>query len=70
MVSGYYVTRIGPLAENDFGPSSGWLFKVNGWFPNYGSSKYEVEAGDVIVWAYSCEGGGTDLGREVWSSLD
>ena len=70
MISGYYVTRIGPLAENDFGPSSGWLFKVNGWFPNYGSSKYEVEAGDVIVWAYSCEGGGTDLGREVWSSLD
>ena len=65
MIGGYYITEIGGLAESDFGPGSGWLFKVNGWFPNYGASKHEVEDGDVIVWLYSCDGG-TDLGREEW----
>ena len=66
MVSGYYITEIAGLCSHDYGPGSGWLFKVNGWFPNYGASKHEVEDGDVIVWMYSCEGGGTDLGREEW----
>ena len=66
VIGGYYVTEIGGLATHDYGPGSGWLFKVNGWFPNYGASKHEVEDGDVIVWMYSCEGGGADLGREEW----
>ncbi len=66
MVSGYYITEIAGLSSHDYGPGSGWLFKVNGWFPNYGASKHEVEDGDVIVWMYSCEGGGADLGREEW----
>ena len=66
VVGGYYITEIAGLCSHDYGPGSGWLFKVNGWFPNYGASKHEVEDGDVIVWVYSCEGGGTDLGREEW----
>ncbi len=66
MISGYYVTEIGGLGSHDYGPGSGWLYKVNGWFPNYGASKHEVEDRDVIVWLYTCEGGGTDLGREEW----
>ncbi len=66
MISGYYITRIGGLQELDCGPNSGWLYRVNGWYPNYGPSKYEVEEGDVIVWAYSCDGGADDLGREKW----
>ena len=65
MISGYYIQGIGGLQEMACGPSSGWLFKVNGWYPNYGPSKYEVEEGDVILWAYSCDGG-ADLGREEW----
>lgn len=64
---GYYITGINGICENDFGNNSGWLFQVNGWFPNFGSGKYEVEDGDVIVWHYSCDGGGIDLGREEWT---
>ena len=53
---GYYITQIGPLRESDCGPGSGWLYTVNGWFPNYGASMYEVEPGDVIVWQYTLDG--------------
>jgi hypothetical protein len=66
MIGGYYVTGIDGLAAGDYGGSSGWLYKINGWFPNYSISRYEVVDGDVIVWMYSCEGGGADLGREEW----
>lgn len=67
MFGGYYIIGIDGIYENNYGNNSGWLFQVNGWFPNYGSGKYEVEDGDVIVWHYSCDGGGTDLGREEWT---
>ena len=66
MIGGYYVTGIDGLSAGDYGGSSGWLYKINGWFPNYSISRYEVVDGDVIVWMYSCEGGGADLGREEW----
>lgn len=66
MIGGYYVTEIGGLTDTEYGKSAGWLYKVNGWFPNYSASKHEVEAGDVIMWVYTCEGGGADLGREEW----
>ena len=64
---GYYITAIGGLSENDYGNGSGWLFRVNGWFPNYGAGRYEVEDGDTVEWHYSCEGSGADLGRESWT---
>jgi len=60
--SGYYVKGIAGLRELAFGPESGWQYRVNGWYPNYGASAYELLEGDVIVWAYSCDGG-ADLGR-------
>ena len=56
----YYVKGINQLYEFDCGELSGWMFSVNGWFPNYGCSKYEVSDGDVIEWRYTC-----DLGRDV-----
>ena len=65
--SGYYVKEIAGLRELAFGPESGWQYRVNGWYPNYGASRYEIEEGDVIVWAYSCDGG-ADLGREDWKN--
>ena len=67
-LSGFYVTGLGGLTERGCGPQSGWMYKVNGWFPNYGSSRYLVSDGDVIVWCYSCEGFGTDVGAEPWQS--
>ncbi len=58
----YYVEGLGQLYEFDCGSESGWMFKVNGWFPNYGCSSYHLEDGDSVVFVYSCKGLGEDVG--------
>lgn len=58
--SSYYVEGINQLYEFDCGKLSGWMYRVNGWYPNYGCSKYEINDGDNIEWRYTC-----DLGRDV-----
>lgn len=60
----YYVEGINQLYEFDCGEQSGWMYKVNEWFPNYGCSSYEVSDGDVIVWCYTCQGLGADVGDD------
>ncbi|SFH82704.1 protein of unknown function [Tindallia magadiensis] len=60
MYNSNYVEGIHNLYEFDTGPLSGWMYSVNGWFPNYGSSRYLLEAGDKIEWKYTC-----DLGRDL-----
>lgn len=60
----YYIEGINHLYEFDCGPESGWMYKVNGVFPNYGCSSYEVKMGDDIVWCYTCQGLGTDVGAQ------
>ena len=60
----YYIEGINHLYEFDCGEQSGWMYKVNEWFPNYGCSSYYVDDGDVIVWCYTCQGLGTDVGCE------
>ena len=55
-----YVEGIHQIYEFDCGKESGWMYKVNGWFPNYGCSQYEVSDGDNIEWVYTC-----DLGEDV-----
>ena len=55
-----YIRAINNLYEFDAGELSGWMYKVNDWFPNYGSSRYQLKPGDVVEWVYSC-----DLGRDV-----
>lgn len=52
-----YVEGIHQLYEFDCGEQSGWMYSVNGWYPNYGSSNYKVKDGDVIRWVYTCENG-------------
>ena len=59
---GYYIEGINNLCEFDCGPKSGWMYKVNGWFPNYGCYHYTLKDGDDIVWAYTCEDLGADIG--------
>ena len=61
----YYIEGIGHLYEFDAGPESGWMYKVNGTFPNYGCSSYTLEGGEEIVWTYTCAGLGTDVGAAV-----
>jgi len=55
-----YIEGINNLYEFDGGELSGWMYKVNGWYPNYGCSRYQLKDGDVIEWVYTC-----DLGRDV-----
>lgn len=55
-----YIEGINNIYEFDCGELSGWMYKVNGWFPNYGASRYELKDGEVIEWVYTC-----DLGRDV-----
>lgn len=62
MYGSYYIEGINHLYEFSCGQQSGWMYKVNGWFPNYGCSEYTLEEGDTIVFAYTCKGYGTDVG--------
>jgi hypothetical protein len=55
-----YIEGIHNLYEFDVGELSGWMYKVNAWFPNYGCSRYQLKDGDVICWCYTC-----DLGYDV-----
>lgn len=55
-----YIEGIHNLYEFDCGELSGWMYKVNDWFPNYGCSRYQLKDGDVVEWLYTC-----DLGRDI-----
>ena len=55
-----YVEGINHLYEFSAGPLSGWMYKVNGVYPNYGCSQYTLKDGDVIEWQYT-----VDLGRDL-----
>lgn len=60
MYNSAYIEGINNLYEFDCGELSGWMYKVNGWFPNYGCSRYQLQNGDVVEWVYTC-----DLGADV-----
>ncbi len=66
MYDSYYIEGINNLYEFDCGSESGWMYKVNGWFPNYGCSSYYLTGGENIVWCYTCNGLGEDVGAERW----
>ena len=55
-----YIEGIHNLYEFDVGNLSGWMYSVNGWYPNYGCSRYALKDGDVVEWRYTC-----DLGLDV-----
>ena len=55
-----YIEGIHNLYEFDVGNLSGWMYKVNDWFPNYGCSRYALKDGDIVEWVYTC-----DLGNDV-----
>lgn len=60
MYNSAYIEGIHNLYEFDVGSESGWMYCVNGWFPNFGCSRYEVEPYDDIQWLYTC-----NLGADV-----
>ena len=61
MYGSAYIEGIFNLYELDAGSGSGWMYSVNGWYPNYGCSGYALEPGDVVEWRYTCETG-EDIG--------
>jgi hypothetical protein len=58
-----YIEGIDNLYEFECGDLSGWMYCVNGEYPNVGCSGYDVKDGDVIEWHYTCDLG-KDLGQE------
>lgn len=60
-----YIEGIGNLYELDCGPLSGWMYQVNGWYPNYGSSRYQLQPDDIVIWRYTC-----DLGQDLGTTFD
>lgn len=49
-----YVAGIDGLYEFDCGKDSGWMYRVNGKFPNYGAGKCVLKDGDKVEWLYTC----------------
>ncbi len=49
-----YIEGIANIYELDCGELSGWMYKVNGIFPNYGCSRYKLKEGDKVEWVYTC----------------
>ena len=60
MYNSAYVQGIHNLYEFDCGDLSGWMYQVNGWYPNYGCSRYQLSDGEVVRWRYTC-----DLGKDI-----
>lgn len=60
MYNSIYVEGIGNLYEFDCGSLSGWMYRVDGWYPNYGCSLYTLQEGQTVEWRYTC-----DLGRDI-----
>ena len=56
----YYIRGIHQIYEKDCGTQSGWMYSINGTFPNYGCSQYKVRDGDIIKFMYTC-----DLGEDL-----
>lgn len=59
-----YVKSIDGLAEFDGGPKSGWMYSVNGDFPQFSAGIYELTDGDHLRWQYT-RNLGEDLGN-IW----
>ena len=57
---GTYVRGIGYVTEFGFGELSGWMYTVNGEFPDVSVSDRVLESGDAVEFRYTC-----DLGRDV-----
>lgn len=63
--SAVYIEGIDNLYEFDCGKYSGWMYEVNGEYPNYGVGAYKLKSGDNIVFNYTC-----DLGRDLGAPLN
>lgn len=61
----YYVEGIHQIYEKDCGTMSGWMFSLNGKFPEEGASGVLVQPGDRIVFCFTC-----DMGDDVGNHFE
>lgn len=59
-----YVEGIDNVYEFDRGQGSGWMFRVNGIFPDRGAGAVTLMAGDRVEWLYT-----TNLGEDLNANL-
>ncbi len=59
-----YLQSIDGDGEFDHGGGSGWMYAVNGWYPNYGASQYTLKNADKLKWRYT-----TNLGKDLGEDL-
>ena len=52
-----YIKGINHIYEFDCGKQSGWMYRVNGVFPNYGVGHYKLNGGENIEVLYTCISG-------------
>lgn len=64
-----YVASIDGQSEFDKGPGSGWMYSVNGVFPDVGADMVKIEDGDYIKFLYT-ENLGEDVGNKYDGGLD
>lgn len=68
-VYGTYVRCIGYIQEFSFGELSGWLYKVNGEFPDVSAAYFTLNEGDVVEFVYTCSLG-SDVGNVFTADVD
>ncbi len=61
--SSAYIEGISNLYEFDCGSESGWMYSVNGVYPNSSIGGYKVKDGDNIKFNYTCNSG-ADIGAK------
>ncbi len=64
-----YIEGIHNLYEFDCGSLSGWMYRVDGWYPNYGCSRYQLADGETVQWRFTCDLG-NDVGCEWMGGTD
>ncbi|WP_342514310.1 DUF4430 domain-containing protein [Sporosarcina sp. FSL K6-1522] len=60
-----YVEGIDNVYEFDRGQGSGWMYRVNGIFPDRGAGVVPLYAGDIVEWMYT-----TNLGVDIDANLE
>ncbi len=59
-----YIEGINNVYEFDRGQGSGWMYRVNGIFPDRGAGVVSLMAGDRVEWIYT-----TNLGVDIGADL-
>ena len=60
VLSTVYIKGINNVYEMEYGDLSGWMYMVNGEFPDCSCGEYELNDGDCVEWVYS-----RDIGHDI-----